>query len=163
MSVKGLSGMRRHASSSYGCRSLPSTASFGGGHLYRLPPRGGYLIWDKIVRNFTSGVAELAWTTLDQPIKAMNYSNGSLASEGKVHPTQKPLPIMQWCIAQLPAASQAIADPYMGSGTTGVAAVKSGRKFVGIERERKYFDIARRRIEAALSQQDLFITIPPQT
>ena len=60
--------------------------------------------------------------------------------DGKVHPTQKPLALMEWCIEQA-GNPQTILDPFMGSGTTGVAAVQMGRKFIGIEREPKYFDI----------------------
>jgi site-specific DNA-methyltransferase (adenine-specific) len=78
--------------------SVAKEAIVWGGHLYPLPPARGWLIWDKIVRNFTSGHAELAWSTLDQPIRAMSLSHGELATEGKLHPTQKPLPLMSWCL-----------------------------------------------------------------
>jgi DNA modification methylase len=127
-----------------------------GGNYFDLPPRRGWLLWDKIVREFSSGHAEMAWTTLDQPVRAFNYSHGALASEGKEHPTQKPLPLMKWCIGFLPNA-ETILDPFMGSGTTGVAAVQMGRRFIGIEREAKYFDIACKRIEDAQRQGDMFI------
>ena len=127
-----------------------------GGNYYPLPPSRGWLIWDKIVRKWTSGHAELAWTNLDQPVRAFNYALGELAGEGKEHPTQKPLPLMKWCLGFLPDA-KTILDPFMGSGTTGVAAVQMGRDFIGIERDEKYFDIACRRIDDAQRQGDLFI------
>ena len=127
-----------------------------GGNYFDLPPRRGWLLWDKIVREFSSGHAEMAWTTLDQPVRSFNYAHAQLASEGKEHPTQKPIPLMKWCIGFLPDA-QTILDPFMGSGTTGVAAVQMGRKFIGIEREPKYFDIACKRIEDAQRQGDMFI------
>lgn len=130
-----------------------------GGHLYGLPPVRGWLIWDKIVRSFSSGHVEMAWTTLDQPTRAFNYAHGELATEGKFHPTQKPLPLMRWCIGFLPDC-QTILDPFMGSGTTGVAAVKLGRKFIGIEIEERYFDMACCRISEATKQPDLFIESP---
>ena len=69
---------------------------------------------------------------------------------------------MAWCIEQCKTAPQTILDPYMGSGTTGVAAQQLGRKFVGIERERQYFDIACQRIEQAVAQGQLFSTHPPE-
>ena len=64
---------------------------------------------------------------------------------------------MRWCIGHLPVPNETILDPFMGSGTTGVAAVQMGRSFIGIERAPKYFDIACKRIEQAQRQGDLFI------
>jgi len=136
--------------------SAGELAIIWGGNYYPLPLARGWLIWDKIVRQWTSGHAELAWTNLEQPVRAFNYALGELASEGKEHPTQKPLPLMKWCLGFLPDATT-ILDPFMGSGTTGVAATQMGRDFIGIEREERYFDIACRRIEQAQRQGDLFI------
>jgi DNA modification methylase len=72
------------------------------------------------------------------------------------HPSPKPIRLMVWLVEELSEAGETILDPFMGSGTTGVAAVQMGRSFVGIERERKYFDIACRRIEQAYAQPRLF-------
>jgi DNA modification methylase len=80
--------------------------------------------------------------------------------EARSHPHQKPVSLCQELIRKLPDDC-AILDPFMGSGTTGVAAVKLGRKFIGIEIEPKYFDIACRRIEEATRQPDMFIERPP--
>lgn len=128
-----------------------------GGNYYNLPPSRGWFIWDKKCPGFSSGDAELAWSNLDQPVRsfglARNFLNPSLG-EIKVHPTEKPIALMRWCIEQIPARS--ICDPFMGSGTTGVAAVSLGRKFIGIEIEPKYFDIACRRIADQLSRPQLF-------
>lgn len=114
-----------------------------GGQYYALPPRRGWLVWDKIVRNFSSGHVELAWTTLDQPTRAFSYAHGQLASEGKHHPTQKPLPLMEWCIGM---TSGSVLDPFAGSGTTLVAAKNLGRKSIGVELEEKYCEIAAKRL-----------------
>jgi len=130
-----------------------------GGNYYGLPPRRCWLIWDKM-QEHTSGHGELAWATMDMPVRTFRYARVQLASEGKEHPTQKPLPLMKWCLGFLPNA-QTILDPFMGSGTTGVAAVQMGRKFIGIEREPKYFDIACKRIEDAQRQGDMFIGAVP--
>ena len=126
-----------------------------GGNYFPLPLSRGWLVWDKIVREFSTGVCELAWTNLDQPIKAFNFSHGALASEGKKHPTQKPLALMLWCLGFLPKA-KTILDPFMGSGTTGVACSLTDRSFIGIERDPTYFDIACRRIEEAYKLPRLF-------
>jgi DNA modification methylase len=74
------------------------------------------------------------------------------------HKSQKPLQLMIWCVKQA-GNPQTILDPFMGSGTTGVACVQLGRKFTGIERERKYFDIACERISRAQAQGQMF---PPE-
>lgn len=74
----------------------------------------------------------------------------------KQHPTQKPLALMSELIEQFTQANATILDPFMGGGSTGLAAIKLGRKFTGIEREPKYFDIACRRIEQAYAQGQLF-------
>jgi len=73
------------------------------------------------------------------------------------HPTEKPAQLMR---AMIRWTAGTVLDPFMGSGTTGVAAVKLGRRFIGIEIDRRYFDIACRRIEEAAKQPDLFIEPP---
>lgn len=73
------------------------------------------------------------------------------------HPHEKPLAVIEWLVRVCSVGSQTILDPFMGSGTTGVAAVKLGRQFIGIEIEPKYFDIACRRIEEAHRQPDMLI------
>ena len=90
--------------------------------------------------------------------EADNYRHGQ---PDKVdHPTQKPLGLISWNIDRTVAPDALALDPFMGSGTTGVACAKLGRRFIGIEIEPKYFDIACRRIEAAYRQADLFIKQP---
>lgn len=126
-----------------------------GGNYYALPPRRCWLLWDKKQNdNWTTGQAEMAWTNLDRPVRVFRFAQCEQASEGpKLHPTQKPLALMAWCLKWLTAP--AIVDPFMGSGTTGVACALHRRQFVGIERDRKYFDIACERIAAAQAQGSL--------
>ena len=126
-----------------------------GGQFYTLPISRAWLVWNKIIRNFSTGVCELAWTNLNRPIDAFDYSHGQLAIEGKVHPTQKPVPLMVWCIHHA-SPCETILDPFMGAGSTGVACANLGRKFIGIEIERKYFDIACERIDNAYRQKRMF-------
>jgi site-specific DNA-methyltransferase (adenine-specific)/modification methylase len=109
---------------------------------------------------------EIAWTSIDKnSVKRIVFTqNGCISKEKeRFHPTQKPVAVMNWCIEQCKKNPQTILDPFMGSGTTGVAAVQMGRKFIGIEREPKYFDIACRRIEDAQKQIDMFAETTPQT
>jgi len=130
-----------------------------GGNYYALPPTKCWLVWDKEnTGDFAD--AELAWTNLNKAVRLKRYMwNGMLRANKEPrgdHPTQKPVGIMTWCISHLPDGSNTILDPFMGSGTTGVSAVQMGRKFIGIEREPKYFDIACQRIETAQAQVRLF-------
>ena len=78
------------------------------------------------------------------------------------HPCAKPLPQMLWLVERTSRAGETILDPFMGSGTTGVACAKLGRKFIGIEIEPRYFDIACRRIEEAYRQPRLFAEPAPK-
>lgn len=128
-----------------------------GGNYYRLAPSSCWLVWDK---ENTGDFAdcELAWTNLRKAVRRIRYQwNGMLRANNEPrgeHPTQKPLQVMEWAIKQLPEGCVTILDPFMGSGTTGVAAVGLGFKFIGVEREQKYFEAACRRI--ATHQQRLF-------
>ena len=81
-----------------------------------------------------------------------SYRHGIRAGEKVDHPTQKWLPMMAYLVNTIVPPSGTVIDPFMGSGTTGVAAIQLGRSFIGIERERKYFDIACSRIERAQAQ-----------
>ena len=132
-----------------------------GGNYFTLPPSRGWLIHDKTIRGMTFADAEMAWTNMDRNTRVFSYlvPRGFRGYE-RLHPTQKPLQLMRWCIEQA-GNPGTILDPFMGSGTTGVAAIQLGRKFIGIEREPKYFEIACRRIEEAAKQGQLFEPTPP--
>jgi site-specific DNA-methyltransferase (adenine-specific)/modification methylase len=144
--------------------SLSGSAIIFGGNYFELPPSRCWLVWDKQNGGNAFADCELAWTNLDKPVRKIDWMwNGMLRKGGEErngHPTQKPLEVMRWCLEQLPENCGTILDPFMGSGTTGVAAVSLGRKFIGIEIEPKYFDIARRRIQAALDAPDMFVEAP---
>ena len=116
-----------------------------------LPPTNDILVWHKLNDGRSFSECEFAWTNAGKQsrIKQRHWSG-----EKKEHPTQKPLSVMEWSIGFFPGA-QTILDPFMGSGTTGVAAVQMKRDFIGIEREEKYFEIACQRIEDAQRQQSL--------
>ena len=82
------------------------------------------------------------------------------AAEDNGHPCPKPIKGWKWLVSKATKINDLVLDPFMGSGTTGVACVKLGRKFIGIEIGPKYYDIARRRITEALKQPDMFIEKP---
>lgn len=153
-------------------RSFLNVAAFG---TWKTPPlqgAKGALVWDKGPA-FGMGDLQFPWKgsweliylrgdiwrgSRDQGV-LRGHLEVSWESRGRCHPHQKPVSLLQVLIFKLPAACT-ILDPFMGSGTTGVAAVKVGRKFIGIEIEPKYFDIACTRISQALKQPDLFIERP---
>lgn len=137
-------------------RNLSTWQIIWGGNYFDLPPARGMLVWDKEQPWPNFSQAELAWTNLERPA-AMYRLSATRGTPDKEHPTQKPLPLMKWCLSLVPDADP-ICDPFMGSGTTGVAAVEMGRQFFGIERDERYFDIACRRIEDAQRQGNLFET-----
>jgi site-specific DNA-methyltransferase (adenine-specific) len=121
-----------------------------------LPPSMRWLVWDKGQRIDQSD-GELAWTSMQAALRICTMNRVELMADGAQHPTQKPVRLMKWCIEQAAVPPNGtILDAFMGSGTTGVAAVQMGRRFIGIEREPKYFDIACRRIEDAQRMADMF-------
>jgi site-specific DNA-methyltransferase (adenine-specific) len=122
----------------------------------KLPhPTTGWLFWDKGQRGLTMSDGELAWTSYAFPMRAYTLNRVALQEDGGTdHPTQKPLRLMTWCLGLVPDAAT-VCDPFMGSGTSGVACAQMGRQFYGIERERKYFDIACERISRAQAQGSL--------
>jgi site-specific DNA-methyltransferase (adenine-specific)/modification methylase len=134
-----------------------------GGNYYSLPPTSCWLVWDKLNGDNDFADCELAWTNLPKAVRRIYWRwNGMIRKgrEDRVHPTQKPLGVMQWAITHLPDKANTICDPYMGSGTTGVACVKLGRSFIGIEIDPGYFDIAVERIREAYRQPDMFTSQP---
>ena len=143
---------------------------FWGGNAFagRLPSNYGWLIWDKrpLGQSNNGSDAEMAWTNFLNSVRIHRQQWNGCMRQGEecpfvggplVHPTQKPAALMRWCVEM---TAGVVLDPFMGSGTTGVACVKLGRKFIGIEIEPKYFDIACKRIEDAYKQPDMFIAPP---
>ena len=138
--------------------------AFFGGNYFTLPPTSCWLVWDKLNGDNDFADCELAWTNWPKAVRRLQWRwNGMIrqGNEERHHPTQKPLEVMKWVITLCPK-SETILDPFMGSGTTGVAAIQMGRKFIGIEREPKYFDIACKRIEQAVAQPRLFEDVSPK-
>jgi len=131
--------------------------AFFGGNYFTLPPTSCWLVWDKL-NSGDFADCELAWTNWPKAVRRLQWRwNGMIrqGNEERYHPTQKPLEVMKWVIDLCPKADT-ILDPFMGSGTTGVAAIQLGKKFIGIECESKYFEIACKRIEQAVAQPQLF-------
>lgn len=127
----------------------------------KLPPRGSWIVWDKreggTPDNFSD--CEMAWTNQGNVARIFRHKwrgfiRASERGEPRLHSTQKPVALMQWCMDTLKIPIKAtILDPFMGSGTTGVACVQTGRRFIGIEIDEHYCEIAAKRIAAAQSKE----------
>jgi site-specific DNA-methyltransferase (adenine-specific)/modification methylase len=144
-------------------RMLSDHQAIFGGNYFSLPPSSCWLVWDKL-NSGDFADCELAWTNWPKAVRRIAWRwNGMIrqGNEERYHPTQKPLEVMKWVIELCPKADT-ILDPYMGSGTTGVAAIQMGRKFVGIERDPSYFAIACRRLELAVATPELFAPAAPK-
>jgi site-specific DNA-methyltransferase (adenine-specific) len=116
-----------------------------GGNYYSLPPSRCWLAWEKSSKMPTMADFELAWTNLDAPAKLFRENRNP--DGRRLHPTQKPLSVIKWCIGFCPSTVQTILDPFMGSGTTLRAAKDLGRKAIGIEIEERYCEIAAKRLQ----------------
>lgn len=147
-------------------RYTPNWLSWGADH-YRdkLPVGyGRFLAWNKLgaMESFDDFAdVEFAWHSESGASRICNYMWKGICQEKsgedggrRWHPTQKPVGLMEWCLEQAKTQpGDIVVDPYMGSGTTGVACVRMGRQFVGIEISVGYFDVAKRRIQDALGME----------
>lgn len=167
----GTTGPTRH----YGCTMAGDAASFdprpwlhyaevllwGFHHFPQALHRGSVLVWlkryDQGFHSFLSD-ADVAWLSTGHGVYCQRDLSLQSNAHLRHHPTEKPLGIMRWCLSFIDG--QTVLDPFMGSGTTGVACVQLGRSFIGIEIEPRYFDIACQRITAAYAQPDLFVPKP---
>jgi site-specific DNA-methyltransferase (adenine-specific) len=144
--------------------AYPQVILWGAHHYaHHLQAAGGWLVWDKrgdLPSNAFSD-AELAWTNLRTPVRShtqkwsgiIREGEANVSHRGKYHPAEKPIELMQWCVR---FTTGCVLDPYMGSGSTGVACVLQGRAFVGIEIVEKYFQTACERLQEASAQGTLF-------
>jgi DNA modification methylase len=120
-----------------------------GGNYFNLGSTRAPLVWDKANRGMHYADGEMAWTNFDfGTLRIFNKPLGATEVKNKrFHQTQKPIALMIWCINQVKNGKGRVIDPFMGSGSTLVAAKKLGRLAVGIEKQEKYCEIAAKRLE----------------
>ncbi len=137
--------------------NFPIVVLFGANWFAEKLPAGRWLIWDKQEHGGSGDFseAEIAWCNQGKALKIFRHmwlgvQRASEVGKPRLHPTQKPVKLMEWIldVAKVPKGATVL-DPYMGSGTTGVACANTGRAFIGIERDEHYFAIASERIAAA--------------
>jgi len=139
----------------------PKVVLFGSNHFGMRLPVGTKLIWikrnDAGFGSFLSD-AEEAWMKGGCGIYCKRICPNKGGSQNRVHPCQKPVSLMAWCMdkAKVPEGATAL-DPYMGSGSTIIAAIRTGRKAIGIEKDPEHFKTAVERIQRELAQGDLFL------
>ena len=132
---------------------------FGANHFAHLLPPGGWIIWSKVQDNrWCSGgfsarsLAEVAWTNAHRHVELYNcFWAGSPVHRQterglQFHPTQKPAELMSWIVGRTSQPSDLVLDPYMGSGPVAVACQLQGRRYIGIEIEERYCEIAVQRL-----------------
>lgn len=136
-----------------------------GGNYFALPPCRGLMIWDKGAtfkgRKFSE--CEIAWCSVDRPARILAYDPSAkqdYRQGNKHHPTMKPITVMEWSILAMPNTITTVLDPFMGSGSTGIAAIRAGKRFIGVERDHEYFDRAVARFQAAQDAPQLFTAAP---
>ena len=131
-----------------------------GGQYYDLPSNNKWLVWNKIQRsyqNFSDG--EMAWTSFGSGLHIFDMSKIDAyvnKTDGKFHPTQKPVQLFEWALTKFSKDNDHILDPFIGSGTTAIACERLNRRWIGIEIEEKYCEIAAKRIEKENQQLKLF-------
>jgi len=121
-------------------RGLAPRQIIWGGNYFHLPPSPCWLVWDKL-NSGDFADCELAWTNLDKAVRKFRWMWNGMLRDGndvRVHPTQKPLALMKWCLTMLPQEVKSVVDPYAGAGTTGVACKALGIPCILVEREKKY-------------------------
>jgi DNA modification methylase len=136
---------------------------FGGNYFADvLPPSSCWIVWDKDNGNNDFADCELCWTSFKTAVRKYKHRwNGMLQEDMKhkeirEHPTQKPAKLIEKILRDYSKDGMTIFDPFLGSGTTAVACINTGRNFIGIEKDAEYFEIAQKRIKKAQSQTRLF-------
>lgn len=123
---------------------------FGGNYFTEyLKPSKGWIVWDKGQYNLSMSDGELIYTSFEKALRILHCNRAQLLRDGSFHPTQKPLLILYKILETLKDV-ETIIDPFMGSGSTGVACINTNRNFIGIEKDEKYFQIAKKRIDEAV-------------
>jgi site-specific DNA-methyltransferase (adenine-specific) len=138
------------------CISKANKSIVWGGNYFNLPPCRCFLVWDKTIHGNSYADCEFAWTSADEVARIFRMNIVNVTTDGRCHPTQKPVALFVWCLLNYSKPGDLIIDPYCGSGTTALACHKTGRKFLCIDKDEEYIKIAQQRYADLIAQQDLF-------
>lgn len=137
-------------------------------YAHRLPHNGRALVWDKrcgVIPERTQADGEMAWCNEYGAMRIFRHIWDGMVRDSergvkRVHPTQKPVALMEWCLKFIKADT--VVDPFMGSGTTALACIRAGKNFIGCELDEEYFDAACQRIKTAIDSPDMLSSLAPQ-
>ena len=124
-----------------------------------LPPKMGWIVWDKGQRDFSLADGELAWTSFDKAMRIFTYARAKALKEGKIHPTQKPIALYEWILQNYASEGNLILDTHLGSGSSRIAAYNAGLDFTACEIDKEYFDAQEKRFKIHTMQLQLFPTL----
>jgi site-specific DNA-methyltransferase (adenine-specific) len=115
-----------------------------------------FVFWDKTIHGNSYSDGELAWTSFDGSARYYRKNIAQVNSEGRIHPTQKPITLYKWLLKNYAKEGDRILDTHLGSGSSAIAAFDGGFDFVGCEIDKDYFDAAKKRFDIHCMQQKLF-------
>ena len=121
-----------------------------------LPPKMGWIVWDKGQRDFSLADGELAWTSFDKAMRIFTYARAKALKEGKIHPTQKPNDLYKWLLDNYAKQGDKILDTHLGSGSIAIACHDYGFDLTACELDKEYYDKAMERIKNHVSQLKMF-------
>jgi DNA modification methylase len=124
-----------------------------GGNYFELPRTRGVICWDKQQPFPNFSAWEMGWTSFNCVARIFKFDN---RTGGKIHPTQKPVALMSWCLNNHSKKDDLIFDGFLGSGSTAISCIKTKRRLIGCELDNEYFDKMCKRIEEELRQGNLF-------
>jgi len=131
-----------------------------GGNYFELPPHRGFIFWDKVNDLPTMSDGEMAWTSFDKPARKIQIRKAG--SEPIIHPTQKPVALYRWLLANYAKAGDKILDTHLGSMSHAIAAHYAGLHLTGCELDPDYFAAGIARVKAETAQMDMFADVPKE-
>lgn len=131
---------------------------WGANYFTEYLPKGykGWIVWDKGQHGLTMRDCELAFVSSQKPTRVITINRVELLKDNTIHPTQKPEKLIVECLNRFTNENDLILDPFMGSFTTAVCAYKSGRKFIGAELDKEYYELGQKRLEKEMQQISFF-------
>lgn len=127
-----------------------------GGNYFNLPPTRGIIVWDKMQSWENFSQVEMAWTSFNVPAAIFRYHNSGGNLEKKIHPTQKPIILYEWSLTKYAKPGYKILDTHVGSASSLIACYRKGFEFIGFEKCKFHYDMAKERLKEEMSQQNLF-------